>query len=897
MQGPIHDVFDQFKQQLPDIDPVETGEWIDSLEDVVEAQGKERARFILYRLLKRARQLQVGLPSLTQTRYINTISPEQEPYFPGDEAMELRVRRMIRWNALAMVLRANTRFEGIGGHLSTYASAASLYEVGFNHFFRGSDEGPGDQIFFQGHAAPGIYARAFLEGRLTEENLDHFRRESLTPNIGLSSYPHPRLMPGFWQFPTVSMGLGPMAAVYQARFNRYLAARGIADTSGGRVWAFVGDGEMDEPEAVGALSLAAREGLDNLTFVVNCNLQRLDGPVRGNGKIIQELEATFRGAGWNVIKVIWAREWDDLLARDKDGVLRSKMNETLDGDYQRLAVSDGATIRETFFGPDPRLRALVEHLTDDDLAKLRRGGHDYRKVYAAYAAAVGHKGAPTVILAKTVKGWTLGPGIAGRNVTHQAKKLTADELKIFRDRLELPIPDEKLKDAPYYHPGVDAPEIQYMLERRAALGGVVPKRRYVPKPLPAPKEDAFSEFFAGSERPASTTMAFSRLARNLVRDPQVGERIVPIIPDEARTFGMDPLFKEVGIYNPLGQRYTPVDKELLLSYLESEKGQLLEEGITEAGSMSSFQAAGTSYATWSEPVVPFYTFYSMFGFQRTGDQVWAFGDARGRGFMMGATAGRTTLTGEGLQHDDGQSHLLASTIPNVLAYDPAFAYELAIIVREGIDRMYGERQDDVFYYVTIYNENWAQPAKADGVEDGILRGLYRFREASSGSRRVQLLASGPIMQQALRAQQMLAERYDVAADVWSATSFQQLRNEALDVDRWNRLHPDAEQRVAYVRECLGPSVGPIVAATDYMKAVPDMVARWIDRPYTVLGTDGFGRSDTREALRTHFEVNAEHIAYAALHGLCLDGASTPDELKRAIADLGIDPERVNPLYA
>ena len=890
-------MFDQFKQQLPDIDPVETGEWIDSLEDVVEAQGKERARFILYRLLKRARQLQVGLPSLTQTRYINTISPEQEPYFPGDEAMELRVRRMIRWNALAMVLRANTRFDGIGGHLSTYASAASLYEVGFNHFFRGSDEAPGDQIFFQGHAAPGIYARAFLEGRLTEENLDHFRRESLTPGLGLSSYPHPRLMPGFWQFPTVSMGLGPMAAVYQARFNRYLAARGIADTSAARVWAFVGDGEMDEPEAVGALSLAAREGLDNLTFVVNCNLQRLDGPVRGNGKVIQELESIFRGAGWNVIKVIWAREWDDLLARDKDGVLLAKMNETLDGDYQRLAVSDGATIRETFFGPEPRLKALVEHLTDDDLAKLRRGGHDYRKVYAAYAAAVEHKGAPTVILAKTVKGWTLGPGIAGRNVTHQAKKLTADELKIFRDRLELPIPDDQLKEAPYYHPGVDAPEIQYMLERRAALGGVVPKRRYVAKPLPAAKDEAFTDFFAGSDRPASTTSAFSRLVRNLVRDPEIGPRVVPIIPDEARTFGMDPLFKEVGIYNPLGQRYTPVDKELLLSYLEKQDGQLLEEGITEAGSMSSFQAAGTAYATWSEPMVPFYTFYSMFGLQRTGDQVWAFGDARGRGFMMGATAGRTTLTGEGLQHDDGQSHVLASAIPNVLAYDPAFAYELAIIVREGIDRMYGERGEDVFYYVTIYNENWVQPAKADGVEDGVLRGLYRFREAPGGSRRVQILASGPIVQQALRAQQILAEKYDVAADIWSATSFQQLRNEALDVERWNRLHPDQEQRVPYVRECLGPSAGPIIAATDYMKAVPDMVSRWIDRPYTVLGTDGFGRSDTREALRTHFEVNAEHIAYAALHGLCLDGASTPDELKRAIGDLGIDPERVNPLFA
>ena len=897
MQQPIHEIFDQFKQQLPDIDPVETQEWVDSLDAVVQAEGPDRARFILYRLLKRARQLQVGLPTLTQTRYINTISPEQEPYFPGDEAMELRIRRMIRWNALVMVLRANTSYEGIGGHLSTYASAASLYEVGFNHFFRGSDDAPGDQVYFQGHAAPGIYARAFLEGRLSDQNLDHFRREALTPELGLSSYPHPRLMPDFWQFPTVSMGLGPMAAIYQARFNRYLAARGIADTSGARVWAFLGDGEMDEPESVGALSLAAREGLDNLTFVVNCNLQRLDGPVRGNGKIIQELESVFRGAGWNVIKVIWSREWDDLLARDKDGVLLNKMNETLDGDYQRMAVSEGATIREQFFGPDPRLQALVEHLSDDDLAKLRRGGHDYRKVYAAYAAAVAHTGAPTVILAKTVKGWTLGPGIEGRNVTHQAKKLTTDELKIFRDRLELPIPDEKLAEAPYYHPGPESPEIRYMLERRRQLGGTLPRRTFVPKPLPAPADAVFSEFFAGSDRPASTTMAYSRLVRNLVRDPQVGSRIVPIIPDEARTFGMDPLFKEVGIYNPLGQNYTPVDKELLLSYIEKKDGQLLEEGITEAGSVSSFQAAGTAYATWSEPMIPFYTFYSMFGMQRTGDQIWAFGDARGRGFLMAATAGRTTLTGEGLQHTDGHSQVLASVIPNVLAYDPAFAFELAIIVREGIDRMYGERGDDVFYYITIYNENWAQAPKPDAVEEGVLRGLYRFREATAGSRRVQLLASGPILQQALQAQAMLAERFDVAADVWSATSFQQLRNDALDVERWNRLHPDAEQRVAYVTQCLAPSEGPIIAATDYLKAVPDMVARWVDRPYTVLGTDGFGRSDTRAALRDHFEVNAEQIAYAALHGLCLDGKSTPDELKRAIAELGIDPERVNPLNA
>jgi pyruvate dehydrogenase E1 component len=894
---PIHDIFDQFKQQLPDIDPTETQEWIDSLDGVVEGSGADRARFLIYKLLKRARQLQVGLPPLTQTRYINTISPEQEPDFPGDEAMELRIRRMIRWNALAMVLRANSKFEGIGGHLSTYASAATLYEVGFNHFFRGRDDGgSGDQIYYQGHAAPGIYARAFLEGRLTEEQLDHFRREALWPG-GLSSYPHPRLMPDFWQFPTVSMGLGPMAAIYQAHFNRYLTARGIADTSHNRVWAFPGDGEMDEPEALGALSLAAREGLDNLTFVVNCNLQRLDGPVRGNGKIIQELESVFRGAGWHVIKVIWSREWDDLLARDKDGVLLSKMNETLDGDYQRLSVADGAYIREHFFGPDPRLRALVEHLSDDDLTKLRRGGHDYRKVYAAYAAAVAHTGSPVVILAKTVKGWTLGPGIEGRNVTHQAKKLTTDELKIFRDRLQLPIPDEQLKDAPYYHPGPDSPEIQYMLDRRRQLGGFLPRRMVPGVALPNAADAAYDELFAGSERPASTTMAFSRLVRNLTRDKEVGRRIVPIIPDEARTFGMDPLFKEIGIYNPLGQRYTAVDKELLLSYLEKEDGQILEEGITEAGAMADFTAAGTSYATHGQPMIPFYIFYSMFGFQRTGDQIWAFGDARGRGFLMGATAGRTTLTGEGLQHDDGHSHVLASTVPNVLAYDPAVAYEVAIIVRDGIRRMYGEPQEDVFYYITLYNENWAMPPKPDGVEEGVLRGLYPFRQAEHGSRRVQLLASGSILHQALRAQTMLAERYDVAADVWSAPSFQQLRNEALEVERWNRLHPEAEARVPYVVQQLGPAEGPIVAATDYMKAVPHMIAPWVDRPFTVLGTDGFGRSDTREALRIHFEVSPEQIAYAALHGLCLTDRGSREELVRAIGELGIDPERADPRNA
>jgi pyruvate dehydrogenase E1 component len=897
MDRPMHEVFDQFKQQLPDIDPAETQEWMESLDAVVEQEGADRARYLIYKLLKRARQLNVGLPPLVQTRYINTISPEQEPYFPGDEAMELRIRRMIRWNALAMVLRANTRFEGIGGHLSTYASAASLYEVGFNHFFRGPDEGSaGDQIYFQGHAAPGIYARAFLEGRLSEEQLDHFRREALWPG-GLSSYPHPRLMPDFWQFPTVSMGLGPINAIYQARFNRYLAARGIADTSASRVWGFLGDGEMDEPEALGALGLAAREGLDNLIFVVNCNLQRLDGPVRGNGKIIQELEATFRGAGWHVIKVIWAREWDDLLARDKDGVLLAKMNETLDGDYQRLSVADGAFIRQNFFGPDPRLKALVDHLPDEDLPKLRRGGHDYRKVYAAYAAAVEHTGSPVVILAKTVKGWTLGPGIEARNVTHQAKKLTQDELTIFRDRLELPIPDDQLADAPYYHPGMDSPEIQYMLERRNQLGGAVPRRVVRPMPLSDAADEAYAELYAGSERAASTTMAFSRLTRNLTRDPTIGRRIVPIIPDEARTFGMDPLFKEVGIYNPLGQRYTPVDKELLLSYLEKEDGQILEEGITEAGAMADFSAAGTSYAVHGQPMIPFYIFYSMFGFQRTGDLAWAFGDARGRGFLMGATAGRTTLTGEGLQHDDGHSHILASVLPNIRAYDPAFAYELAVIVRDGIRRMYGEAPEDVFYYVTLYNENWVMPAKPDGVDEGIVRGLYLFKPADKGSRRVQLLASGSILHQAIKAQPLLAERYDIAADLWSVPSFQLLRNEALEIERWNRLHPEAEERVPYIVQQLAPTEGPIVAATDYLKALPHMVAPWMDRPFTALGTDGFGRSDTREALRIHFEVSPEQIAYAALHGLCMTGAASREELARAIGELGIDPERTDPLRA
>ena len=851
--------FDQFKHQLPDIDETETDEWLSSLDQVVEQEGETRARFLVYKLLKRARQLQIGLPPLTQTRYINTISPEQEPDFPGDEAMELRIRRIVRWNAVAMVLRANTRFTGIGGHLSTYASSASLYEVGFNHFFRGNADGPGDQIFYQGHAAPGIYARAFLEGRLSEDQLDHFRRET-EPGKGLSSYPHPRLMPEFWEYPTVSMGLGPISAIYQARFNRYLHNRGLLDTSGSRVWAFLGDGETDEPESLGALHVASREGLDNLTFVVNCNLQRLDGPVRGNGKIIQELESAFRGAGWNVIKVIWAREWDDLLARDVDGLLVQQMNETLDGEFQKFSVAGGAYIREHFFGPDPRLKKLVEHLSDDDLAKLRRGGHDYRKVYAAYKAATEYKGAPTVILAKTVKGWTLGPGVEARNMTHQAKKLSEQELRVFRDRIELPIPDAKLKDAPYYHPGPDSEEVQYLRERRRVLGGPLPRRIVRSKPLPAPPPAVDAEFASGSETPVSTTMVFSRILRNLIRDKELGSRIVPIIPDEARTFGMDPLFKEVGIYSALGQRYEPVDSDLLLSYREATDGQVLEEGITEAGSMASFQAAGTAYASHGLATIPFYIFYSMFGFQRTGDQMWAFADARGRGFLLGATAGRTTLTGEGLQHDDGHTHIQASTIPNLRAYDPAFAYELATVIRDGIERMYGPKPEDVFYYVTLYNENYAQPARrADLTDEAILRGIYRFAEAPAVGRDAhpaRLVGSGSILNQVLAARDILAERFGVAAEVYSAPSFPLLRRDALEAERWNRLHPDAKApRVPYVSQVLGPDGGPIVAATDWMKALPDMVSRWLPDYYVALGTDGFGRSDTREALRSLFEID------------------------------------------
>ncbi|MCC6651513.1 MAG: pyruvate dehydrogenase (acetyl-transferring), homodimeric type [Candidatus Eisenbacteria bacterium] len=884
-----------FKRQLPDSDAGETQEWLDSLEDIVRLQGKERADFLLRRLLKRARQLQVGLPGLVQSRYINTISSEQEPAFPGDERLEKRIRRIIRWNAAAMVVGGNKRFEGLGGHLSTYASAASLYEVGFNHFFRGKDDGSsGDQVFFQGHAAPGIYSRAFLEGRISEDKMNHFRREA--GGVGLPSYPHPRLLPDFWEFPTVSMGLGPLNAIYQARYNRYLNSRGLADTTNSHVWAYLGDGETDEPEATGALTLASREGLDNLTFVINCNLQRLDGPVRGNGKIIQELEAVFTGAGWNVIKVILAREWDELLAKDVEGVLLDRLNETVDGDWQKYVTESGAYVREHFFGADPRLAQMVEHLSDDDLKHLRRGGHDYKKVYAAYAAALATKGRPTVILAKTVKGWTLGSGAEARNMTHQKKKLDLEELRRFRDLLELPISDKKLGDAPLYHPGADSEEVRYMLERRKALGGCMPKRVVRSKALPPADPKAFGEFDNGTPegQAVSTTMVFGKLLRNLLRDPNYGKRVVPIIPDEARTFGMEVLFREIGIYQPFGQKYDPVDSKLVLSYTEKKDGQLLEEGITEAGSMASFMAAGTSYSTHGSTTIPFYIFYSMFGFQRTMDSIWAFGDARGRGFMLGATAGRTTLNGEGLQHEDGHSHLLASAVPNCVAYDPTWAYELAVIIQDGLRRMYAQGED-IFYYLSLYNQDYQQPKKPGDVDAGILAGLYPFRKsAGKGKHKAQLFGSGPMLLHAMRAQEMLADKWDVAADVWSATSYSQLRNQALTVERWNRLHPTETPRVPYVTAVLKGAEGPVVASSDWMKSVNDMPARWIPNKFVALGTDGYGRSDTRDALRRHFEVDAEHIVVATLHALSQEGKVKPEVVAKAIAEYGIHPEAVEP---
>jgi len=922
-------IFDGFSHQLPDIDPSETSEWVDSLDAIVDVHGKDRARFLLMALLERAREQQVGFPATVSSDYINTIPPEKEPYYPGDEKVERKIRAYNRWNAAAMVVRANAKSEGIGGHLSTFASSAMLYDVGWNHFFRGKADGSiGDFVYFQGHASPGMYARAFLEGRLDEEQLDNFRQE--LGGRGLSSYPHPRLMPDFWEFPTVSMGIGPINSIYQARFNRYLHNRGLADTSNSKIWTFMGDGESDEPESLGALSIAAREGLDNLVFVVNCNLQRLDGPVRGNGKIMQELESNFRGAGWNVIKVVWGAAWDELIARDVDGILLNKLNTTVDGEFQSLAVETGANIRQKFFGTDPRLLRLVDHLSDEQLQALPRGGHDVRKVYTAYKAASEHHGAPSAILVQTVKGWALGSQVESRNSTHQIKKMTSEQFRELRDRLHMndEVPDAALEGEypPYYRPAPGTEEHDYLHERRKQLNGYVPSRHVQAAPLPAPAEASFTEFNAGSKgREVSTTMAFAVLLRNLLRDKDIGERIVPIIPDEARTFGLDALFKEYKIYAPFGQLYEPVDAKLMLSYVESQQGQILEEGITEAGSLASFTAAGTAYANQGINMVPFYIFYSMFGFQRVGDLIWAFGDSRGRGFMLGATAGRTTLNGEGLQHEDGHSLVLASTYPNLCAYDPAFAYETATIIQDGINRMFGPTPEDRFYYITLYNENYVMPAMPQGAEAGIIRGIYKFSEApatkgtsaaalpaaktknekknkgaagtGSGNgasptrRRATILFSGTAWTAAMEAQRLLAENHEVDVDVFSVTSYKSLREDALTAERWNRLHPGDTARTPYITEVLKGQDGPFVAVTDFMKLVPDQVARWIPGHFTPLGTDGYGRSDTRELLRAYFETDAPSIVVATLDALLATGEGKAEEVGDAIKRYGLDPEK------
>ncbi len=882
-----------------DLDPQEKREWMEALDQILLHEGPEAARHVLDSVVNHARLAGLEIPSCVQSPYLNTIPAGEEPPYPGDEELEKRIRAIIRWNAAVMVHRANKHEEGIGGHISTFASSATLYEVGFKHFFRGREGGgPGDQIFFQGHAAPGIYAHAFLEGRLTEAQLDRFRRE--VGGGGLSSYPHPWLMPGFWEFPTVSMGLSPLTAIYQARFNRYLRDRGIRDTGGSRVWCFLGDGECDEPETLGSLHVAAIEGLDNLVFVVNCNLQRLDGPVRGNGKIIQELEAVFRGAGWNVIKVVWAREWDPLLAADTEGWLQRRMNEAVDGEFQRYSAEPGSYFREHFFGKYPQTLKLVEHLLDDQFRRLRGGGHDSRKIYAAYHRAV-HRanGRPTAILAKTVKGWSLGEAAEGRNTAHQQKKLNEEQLRRFRDRLRLPIPDSQIHDPPYYLPPEDSEEIRYLRERRQALGGAVPRRLVQIPREEAPPLDRFSDLLKGSKVPASTTSAYSRLLALLLKDGTIGKRVVPIVSDEARTFGLDALFAQVGIYSSVGQLYEPVDSKFKLFYREARDGQVIEEGITEAGSLASFTCAGTAYATHGVSMIPFYAFYSMFGYQRVGDLIWAAADARARGFLIGATAGRTTISGEGLQHEDGHSPLLFSAVPTARWYDPAWAYELAVVVRDGLRRML-EAQEDGFYYITVYNEAYPQPPMPEGVEEGILKGLYLYRAASGpaeGAPRVQLLGSGSLLREALRAQEILAEKYGVAADVWSATSYLALRRDALECERRNDLHPDAEPRVPHAVSRLGGTEGPIVAVSDWMRAVPEMIARWFPGRFAALGTDGFGRSDSRANLRRHFEVDAEHVSWTALVRLAREGRFPKGNLAAAMKELQIDPDQPDPATA
>ncbi len=872
---------------------------IEAYQNFIKKHGKKEAEALLNRFIDDAHTSGFSSLKTFNTPYLNSIPIEDQPEFPGDRKIERRIKSIIRWNALAMVVRANRASNGIGGHISSFASSATLFEMGFNHFFRAKNENQlGDLIFFQGHAAPGIYSRAYVEGRLSVEKLRNFRRE-LADGGGLSSYPHPWLMPDFWQFPSVSMGLPPIQAIYQARFNQYLHDRGILDTSGSRVWAFVGDGEMDEPESLGALTVASRERLDNLTFVVNCNLQRLDGPVRGNGKVIQELESIYRGAGWNVLKVIWGSDWDDLLAQDEEGLLLKRMEETLDGQYQKYSVESGEFIREDFFGVDPKLKAMIDHLSDEDLQKMRRGGHDPAKVYAAMNAAVNHSNQPTVILAKTIKGYGLGEAGEGRNVSHQQKKLNEEELRDFRDRFNIPISDEEIEDAPFFRPKPDSEEMQYLQARREALGGYVPQRKFTFKPLESPTNDTFKRILAGSQgRGASTTMAFGQIIQTLLRDKKIGKQIVPIVPDEARTFGLDALFRQYGIYSHVGQNYQPVDFPGLLYYREATDGQLIEEGINEAGAMSTFIAAGTSYSSFETPMIPMFIYYSMFGFQRIGDLIWAAADQRTRGFLVGATAGRTTLAGEGLQHQDGSSHIIASMVPTIQAYDPAYAYELAIIIRDGIERMY-KNNEEIFYYLTVENENYEQPAmpEEEGVEEGILKGIYKLQPAkdSEGSIRIHLLGSGAIINEVLRAQSILQEKFGVAADVWNVTSFSLLQRDAIQAERWNLLHPDDEPKVPFIQDVFKDDPLPTVTATDYVRLNGEMIAPWMKDDYFVLGTDGFGRSEAREDLRRFFEVDAECITLAALTRLKKLGKIDGSVLSQAINDLGIDPEKANPL--
>jgi len=874
---------------------LETRRCIDSLEYLLRYKGTNQVSDLIKTLIQKCLDSGVTVPPLLNTPYINTIPVENQPAYPGDWEIERRIRSYIRWNGMAMVVNANRIHEGLGGHISTYASCATLYEVGFNHFFRARNgDFSGDHVFFQGHASPGPYARAFLEGRLSEHALHHFRRE-LAEGGGLSSYPHPYCMPHFWQFPTVSMGLGPLLSVYQARFNRYLHSRGFLKGEESRIWCFVGDGEVDEPETLAGLSLASREKLDNLIFVVNCNLQRLDGPVRGNGKIIQELEAIFRGAGWNVIKVIWGADWDPLLKADKTGLLVKRMEEAVDGDYQKYTVEHGSYTRKHFFTKYPELLELVNHLTDQQIQKLLRGGHDPRKVYAAYDAAVRHKGSPTVILAKTIKGYGLGEAGEGRNISHQQKKLNEKELREFRTRFRIPIQDEEVVNTPFYRPPHDSPEIQYLLEKRKALGGFLPERKIDLEVLPVPKRESFSEFFSDSgNNELSTTMAFVRILSKLLRDETIGKRIVPIIPDEGRTFGMEPLFRQIGIYSSVGQLYEPVDMSSLLYYKETKDGQILEEGINEAGSMCSFIAAGTSYATHGKTMIPFYIFYSMFGFQRIGDLIWLAGDMKTKGFLLGATAGRTTLNGEGLQHQDGHSHLFASSIPNIMAYDPAFRYEIAVIIQEGLRRMI-QNGEDIFYYITLGNENYFMPAMPEGCEEGILRGVYKFRKSKKQGQKVHLFGSGSLLNEALRAQSILEESYSLSVDVWSVTSYKHLRTEALEVRRWNMLHPNETPRKSYLETLLQNEEGCFIAVTDYMKLVADQISPWVPGGLYSLGTDGFGRSDTRQHLRRYFEVDAECVSLAVLTVLAEKNLISKETVAHAIRDLKIDPEKAFPI--